>query len=174
VFLWFVVSQLLSFLSMHMFFASSHLKLVQILYLFPSIRLGNVFAILGKFHNMIECWHVASSTVEGPTPTFLVAMLLAFTSTNTPTSTSRTIIISYSKNIWGHHTPSDENIIRWPIHLPLFNLNYIAMAKFVGIVRQWPFQILEQLLPCHKRCEQLWTTHFLNNTQVVKFLNEII
>jgi len=67
---------------------------------------------LEEFHNMIECWHVASSTVEGLTPTFLVAMLLAFTSTNTPTSTSRTIIISYSKNIWGHHTPSDENIIR--------------------------------------------------------------
>jgi hypothetical protein len=168
------VSQLLSFLSMHMFFANSHLKLVQILYLFPSIRLGNVFATLGRISQ--HDWMLARGLIHygSTTPTFLVAMLLAFTSINTPTSISRTIIISYSKNIWGHHTPSDENIIRWPIHLPLFNLNSIGVLKFVGTVRQWPFQILEQLLPCHKRCEQLWTAHFLNNTQVVKFLNEII
>ncbi len=46
-------------------------------------------------------------------------------------------------NTWGHNTLGDGNIIGWPIHSPILNLNFMGENEFVVIVHWQPFQMLE-------------------------------
>jgi len=50
----------------------------------------------------------------------------------------------------------------------------MGTPKFVVIVHQFFFQMLEQPLPCHEGCEQLWITHLLHITPIIKLLDEVI